>query len=735
MNNLTQTILNSNRHGNSNFQFFTDTVFSKIDKKPDTGKLSQTLQILKRRSLVISGIVVVVNSAVVYSVINEQPTYQGKFQILVESLNENNSLEKLNSLNSNIARPSLDYESQIQVLKSPKVLQNVIKKLPKFYSNINYNSLVKDLTVRRFGGTKIIEVSYKNHDNNKVRTVLNTISKVYLEYSFNGRQNKLIQGLNFIDKQIPDLQNRVAQLQKQMQTFRQKNNFIDPESQSTVISQQIQYLTQQRLSVNQQLATARDNYLRLQTQEGQLAVLDDARLYQELISKYQQLDIQLSQESSRFQSEHPVIQTLQERKNNLLPIIQNEAKRALTIKIAEAAIAIQKIDVDNQQLAQAEQELQRKLKQLPVLSTEYINIQRNLEIANESLHQFLIHQEKLQLEVAQIELPWELIQAPTQSELPISSNIPLRLLLGFAASSLLGVGAALILEKIDNTYQTVEMIKENIKLPLLGTLPFNQSISHIRPQNFISSRSDGRFSDMFSSLSSQTKYYDQGGFWESLQLLYGNIQLLNLDKPIRSLIISSATSGDGKSTVAFHLAQTARSMGKRVLLVDADLHCPQIHKLSRLDNLLGLSNLISSNINVEQVIRQMPECQDLFVITAGSIPPDPARLLSSDKMKEMMDYFHQNFDLVIYDVPPMLGLVDVRLLAPYTDGLMLVVRVGKTDKSLLAQVQDSFKIAPMNLLGLVINGDKAKLPGYNYYYSDYQERLHKDENKITISNF
>ncbi|MTJ47971.1 CpsD/CapB family tyrosine-protein kinase [Dolichospermum sp. UHCC 0259] len=136
---------------------------------------------------------------------------------------------------------------------------------------------------------------------------------------------------------------------------------------------------------------------------------------------------------------------------------------------------------------------------------------------------------------------------------------------------------------------------------------------------------------------------------------------------------------------------------------------------------------------MEQVIQKMPQFKDLFVITAGPIPPDPARLLSSDKMKQMMEYFHQNFDLVIYDVPPMLGLVDVRLLAPYTDGLMLVVRVGQTDKSALNQVEENLKIAPINLLGLVINGDKTRLPGYNYYYSNHREAVHSDENKSTIS--
>ncbi|MTJ07936.1 polysaccharide biosynthesis tyrosine autokinase [Anabaena sp. UHCC 0204] len=722
------------KKGHSEHQSSNMPVFSAFEETSDSGDLRQILETLKRRSLVIAGISIVVNGGVTYSTLTQEPIYQGNFQLLVESVNEDSSLGKVSLLDSNIAKPSLDYESQIQVLKSPELLQGVIKQLQESYPEITYGSLLQDLTIRRFGATKVIEVSYKSHDTQKIKVVLDAISQFYLNYSLDKRQTKLRQGVQFADKQLPNIQNRVAQLQKEMQIFRQRYNFISPESQSETISGQIQSLTQQRLAVNQQLAAARANYMSLQRQEGQLAILNNAPLYQQLIAQQRQLDTQISGELARFQPENPVIQTLEEKRNNLLPIIQSEARRALTIKAAEATTLLQRIEVDSQQLIQAEQQLQRKLEQLPVLSRQYTDIQRNLQLANESLNRFLTNREQLQIEVAQTELPWELIQAPMQPESPISPNIQRSLLLGFVASSLLGVGAALILEKIDNTYQTVESIQEKIKLPLLGTLPFDKSISHHPSRHLANSVSEqevvsedtaqgiGRFSNMFSNSSSQPRYYGYGAFWESLQVLYGNIQLLNSDKPIRSLIISSAMSGDGKSTVAFNLAQIATSMGKRVLLVDADLRCSQVHTLSGLNNLWGLSNLISSNMDMEQVIQEMPAMKNLSVITAGPIPPDPARLLSSDKMKQLMDYFHHNFDLVIYDAPPMLGLVDVRLLAPYTDGLMLVVRIGKTDKSALTQVQDNFKVAPINLLGVVINGDKKKLQGYNYYYSDYNKR-------------
>ncbi|MTJ11429.1 polysaccharide biosynthesis tyrosine autokinase [Anabaena sp. UHCC 0187] len=718
-------------------RFFPHSTLSEFPEEGSDWNLRQFLSLLQRRAIIITGVVTVAMAGVTYSTLKQENIYQGNFQILVEPVNNDNDLGKINIGDTNISRANgLDYESQIQVLKSPELLQPVVKKLQESYPDITYTSLLEGLTIRRFGAAKVIEVSYKSNDTQKIQFVLDAISKFYLNYSLDKRQTKLRQGVQFVDKQLPEIQKRVTYFQKEMQIFRQRYNFIDPENQSQAISQEIQFLTQQRLSINQQLVAARANYLSLQGEEGQLAVINSAPLYQQLIVQQRQLDTQISGELTRFQPDNPVIQSLQEKRDNLLPIINKEAQRALNIKIAEAASLIRKAEVDSQQLIQAEQQLQKKLEQLPVLSRQYTDIQRSLQIANESLNRFLANREQLQIQVAQTELPWELIQAPTQREYPISPNITSSLLMGLVASSLLGIGAALLIEEMDNTYHTIESLKDKIRLPILGTLPFDKTVSHnpyLNPANKVSNAEivatdipQGRdqLSRIFRSQSSQNNYYGQGAFWESLQVLYSNLQLLNSDQPIRSLIISSSVPGDGKSTVSFHLAKIATAMGKKVLLVDADLRRPQIHRLSELNNLWGLSNLISSNMDVEQVMKEMPNMKDLSVITSGPIPPDPARLLSSDRMRQIMDYCHQSFDLVIYDAPPMLGLVDARLIAPHTDGVMLVVRMNKTDKSALAQVQDSLKTYPINVLGIVVNGDKSQTNRYNSYYGQsHQERV------------
>ena len=710
---------------------FSNPTFSQFSEEASDFNLKSFVGLLQRRAIIIIGVASVTMGGVIYTTFKQVPIYESGFQILVEPVNSDSELGKIDVGLANALKPSgLDYESQIQVLKSPELLGDFIKEIQKSYPNINYYTFLEGLNIRRLGESKIIQVSYRSDNSRKIKLILDPLADFYLKYSLNKRQTKLRQGVQFVDAKLPEIRTRLGQLQKEMQMFRQRYNFIDPENQSQVISSQIQSLAQQRLTINQQLTAARANYDRLQRREEQLAILNTAPLYQTLIGQQRQLDTQISGELTRFQPDNPVIRTLQEKRANLLPIIEAEAARTINIKISEATDLIKKIEIDNQYITQVEKQVQLKLDQLPVLSRQYTEILRNLQIANESLNRFLAAREQLQIEIAQTELPWELIQAAIQPQYPISPDIPRNLILGFVASSLLAIGAAFLREQTDNTYHSIENVQDKIGLPLLGTLPFNKNLVRNPSLNLTKTAKDQEpevvvdpliASDELSNTparrpSRSSYYYGQGSFWESLQVLYSNLQLLNSDRPIKSLVVSSAVPGDGKSTVGFSLAKTAAIMGKKVLLIDCDLRKSKVHKLTQLNNLWGTSSLISSDIDVNQVIQKMPGLNGLSVMTAGPVPPDPARLLSSDKMSQMMEYFSENFDLVIYDTPPLSGLVDARLVAVHTDGVMLVVRIDKTDKSAVKQLVDTLKASPINLLGVVVNGEKFRGFGYNYNY-------------------
>ncbi|NEP83810.1 MAG: CpsD/CapB family tyrosine-protein kinase, partial [Okeania sp. SIO3B3] len=185
-----------------------------------------------------------------------------------------------------------------------------------------------------------------------------------------------------------------------------------------------------------------------------------------------------------------------------------------------------------------------------------------------------------------------------------------------------------------------------------------------------------------------------------------------------SFVISSATPGDGKSTIAAHLARAAAAMGQRVLLIDGDLRCPQIHNMMGLSNQQGLSSIIADGVPIETAIQRSPVDENLFVLTSGPIPPDPTKILSSRQMHQLIQDAATTFDLVICDTAPLLGRADASLLSACTNGLMLVVGLGKTEREALNLALDDLSMAGVPMLGIVGNGDRAD--SYYQRYYDYE---------------
>ncbi|MEO1374622.1 MAG: polysaccharide biosynthesis tyrosine autokinase [Cyanobacteria bacterium J06635_10] len=720
-------------NGHSPPLFLPSQPFPLVQMEDNDWDLSQFLGLLKRRALVIASVMTTVMAGATYTTLTQQPEYESNFRLLVEPVDENDdsSLSKLTSaVDSNFGKSGLDYQTQIEVLKSPELMNNIIRDLESKYPDITYENLIKQdsLNIIRLGETKIIEVRYRSDDPTQVKEVLDTVARNYLKYSLEKRQTQLNQGIRFVEKELPPIKKQVDTLQKQLEAFRQQYDFFDPNTQSTQVSEQLKLLAEQRQGVEQQLAKAKANFAILQQERGALAILKNAPVYQQLVIQLRQLETQIAEESTRFQDNAPVIQRLKEKRQKLLPLLQQEGRRILSITLSEAANQVKTLELQTQQLTAAEQKLSQNIKQLPALARKYTELQQNLQIANESLNRFLTTRQNLQIEAAQTELPWEMIKAPVKPENPVSPNIQRNLILGFVASALLGIGAALLREKLDNTYHNVDALKKDLKLPLLGALPIDKHLKNNQKrtskvkfsQDTKSADGTPEFSPIFHPESRAASYFQESGqFVEALRVVHTNLQLLSSDRQIRSIVISSALSEDGKSTVAYNLARVAASMGQKVLLVDTDLRCPQIHALTGLPNLGGLTNLISGNMPASEVMQDLPDISGCSVITSGAIPPDAARLLSSVKMKQLVAQFHQKFDLVIYDAPPLIGLADATLLAPHTDGVMLVVRMDKTERDLVKKAIDNLKTSRTNVLGVVANGDKSMFHKYyhKYYHS------------------
>ncbi|MCL1471263.1 GumC family protein [Argonema antarcticum] len=742
-----------NNNGRQFQQFpniYSDPPYEEEGSKLD---LRQILGVLRRRFLVVATVAIGVASVVGTRTWNSQPQYIGSFRVLVEPITAETKVAQTFGA---IVYSILDYDTQTEVLRSPSVMTPIIEKIKAKYPEITYESLIGNLIITRLGQTKIIEVRYQDVDSKKINDVLQQVADGYLSYSRTERQSDVRQGIDFVQEQLPNLRLRVDTLQARLQKFRQQYNFIDPETKAQELSGRMNGISQEQSNTKTRLDEMRSLYgtlqgqLGLQPNEAILAsALSEASRYQKLLSEFQDVETKLAVESVRFTPENPTILALKEQREKLLPLINKEAQRVLGNNLSPATInrerltyqnsirlsltqqfvdttnQIKVLEVRNKALDQASALLIREFQQMPIRAREYTDLKRELEVSTDSLLRFLSSRESLEIEAAQKATPWKLINTP-DAAVVISPSKYRNIMLGVIAGLILGAGAAWLAEMLDSVFHSVDDLKEKSGMPILGIVPFHKSVKKLFPVTETARILAGE-NQKNAPADSNLRRYNASPFVEAFRSLYTNVRLLSSDLPIRSLVISSSTPAEGKTLVALNLAQAAAAMGQRVLLVDADLRRPQVHERFGLTNMRGLSNLISAeDLDINDVIQQSPLEENLFVMTSGQVPPDPTRLLSSEKMQNIMAQLQTAFNLIIYDTPPLLGFADANILGTTTDGVVLVVGLGKTDRYSLMQTIEGLKMSGTPVLGMVANGVKKNTvhwhDSYNRYYTQTAEK-------------
>jgi protein-tyrosine kinase len=202
---------------------------------------------------------------------------------------------------------------------------------------------------------------------------------------------------------------------------------------------------------------------------------------------------------------------------------------------------------------------------------------------------------------------------------------------------------------------------------------------------------------------------------EQYRTIRTNIQFSSVDESIKSLLITSSGPGEGKSTTVANLAIVFAQQGKRVLLIDADLRKPTVHYTFQLNNHIGLTNVLTKQSTIDASVNKTV-IDNLFVMSSGPIPPNPAELLGSKAMDEFLEISLQQFDMVIFDTPPVLAVTDAQILANKCNGTILVVNSGKTEIEPAVKAKELLLSSNGKLLGVVLNNKKVKDSQYYYYY-------------------
>jgi capsular exopolysaccharide synthesis family protein len=660
--------------------------------------------------------------------------------------------------NTQASETVLDYPTQIQILLSPQLLEPIVEKMKAQYPDLTYEALAKNITIQRViessAETKILEIKYNAPDAKSAQEISTIISKEYIDYSVSERQTNLRRAIQFVNEQLLKVEGQVRQLEQLLQQFRERYQLLDPATFGTQVSTQAGTI-QGQLAENQiQLMQTRQLYTSLQ-QQLQLSpasaeaasVLTESPSYQNLRTQLQEIESKLAIKSAELTPNHPEVEALRAQRSKLLPLInqaaqsslgrslskniantsalpyQNSLRQGLSKQFVDAAIQMQVLEAQRQGILRAQRALQTKMGQLPAITRQYEHLQRRLQIANETYRKFLEKREELSINAARSEAPWELLGKPSivsTSSASLSRDLALGTILGL----LLGIGIAILLDKTNDAIHSLQDLRLELNRPILGIIPLEKQLEEspflAADHNFLKSEAGLSLfankelpgfllnSEQFplANLASLTAkkgaHYSYSPFLEAFRSLYSQLHLLNPDLPISSLVISSCSPQEGKTTTSLHLAQAAAAMGRKVLLVDADLRAPSLSSTLNLPNSPGLSDLMATEGNLQSAIHPLQGTENLYVLTAGMIPSDPTRILASQKMQRLMGVFNEQFDLVIYDCPP-LNLADSTIIAPQTDGLMIVAQLGSVPRSLLKESVRMLEVAQIPILGVVAN--------------------------------
>lgn len=664
------------------------------------------------------------------------PTYKSSMQLLVEPNVQSKGQGDATQNPNQFIDPStqVDTATQLNLMRNTEHLEKAANELKGEYSDIDAGQIKRSLVLSQIKekednvATKIFQAEYSDRDEIKTQRVLEELQKVYLDYNKQQQQERLRRGLKVINEQLDKVRKELAGSETSLLRFRKTQNLTDPESEAKTLETSLTAVEQERLNVRAQYqdAIARHQSLEQRLQRTPQNALVSARLsqstrYQALLNEIQKTDLELEKQRLLYTEEAPRVKDLIIQKQRQLQLLQQEAGTTLGVNQLNAPPeSLQKqgndsaIDLNlagqlvetqttyiglrarDQSLGEREGQLRNDLKRFPALLAEYNRLQPLVQINRERYNQLVKAEQQLRQELDKGQFEWKLVEKPQKGAF-MGPNLQQNLMLGGVVGLILGGIAAAMREASDDSVHTTAELEKQFAIPLLGTTP------KLPPAKTRESMIQLPFGKPAVLAPWTIQVLQSPPRWESLDLIYKNIELLNTVASLKSLMITSALADDGKSALALGLAMSAARLHKRVLLIDANLRQPSLHAQLNLPNEQGLSSLLGSDVDLpSQISIQSCGSSYIDILTAGPIPADPANLLSSPRMKQLMTAFEANYDLVLIDAPPVLGLVDALLAGSSCRSTVMVASIGRVTRTQLAQA--TAMLSKLNLIGVVANG-------------------------------
>src|SRR5580692_8308752 len=582
-----------------------------------------------------------------------------------------------------------------------------------------------NLKVTLAPNTHIVEVRFRSPDKDMAAKVVNTLMTDYTENNFKSRFDSTMQAEDWLSKQLVDLQMKVESSQEKLVRYQKEHEILGIDEKQNITTAKLDELNK-ALTAAESERMGKESVYRL-VQSGDADTVASAStaleaagtgtqsastLLEGLRTKEADLRIQAAELNTQFGPSYPKLAQLNNQLKEIDAQILLETRKVAGKIRGQYLAAVQRETMLHDALEKQKQE-ENKLNESAI---QYSILKRDLE-SYRTLYEGLMEKMKEAGVSAGLKSNnFRIVDVARIPTSPIEPNIPRNLAFAFMLGLTSGVGLAFLLEGLDNTVRTTEQAQMISGLPPLGMIPLGSRTA----------REGANAKRMVIATSKEavelvTQVRPQSQMAESYRALRTSLLLSNLGAPPKVIMITSALPQEGKTTTSINCAVVLAQKNVRVLLIDADLRRPSIHKTLGMGPRSGLSSVLTGSATLKQTITTSSILPNLWVLPAGTPPPNPAELLASANMRDLLEELRGQYDHIVIDTPPTLSVTDAVVLSPRADAVILVIRSGQTTKQALRRSRDILAQVNAKVSGVLLNAVDLSSPDYYYYY-EYQSK-------------
>jgi succinoglycan biosynthesis transport protein ExoP len=587
-----------------------------------------------------------------------------------------------------------DTEHDEQIVAEPESDARKIAKL-----------IQKDISVDPVRDTKLADVSYTHKKPEMAQLVADALVQAYIDETLDIKTSTARNALQWMTAKAAEEQKKLESSEKNLQEYMRKNDIVTVENRLTVLPERLsgfskeladaQTQEKEQEAIYRQIERAGKNYDALES----IPIFTASDVLRQIRSQLVASEQKVQELSAKYGKKHPAMQQALEERRILQRARRDEIDRISTAAKNAYELARSKVKDIKAMMEETKSELQDTNERF----VQYSILNRNKDM-NRTVFEALSSSIKTTDVTAQsMDIKIWAVKKADLPKYPSKPNKKLYLLVGLSLGLGAGLGLIFLLDALDNSARSPKEIEERYGLTVLGSVedmnPKKHNIETFVRDNPLSPTA------------------------ESYRLIRSSLLLSTPEHPPRVILMTSMVQQEGKSTTTKNLAHILAQNDKKVLIIDCDMRRPRQHSMFGIVNNYGLSNYLSGNTDEKQkLIRQVPDSQ-VYLITSGPVPPNPAELLNSNKMVQLTKETQEQFDFVLLDSPPVQQVTDSLALAPIADGTVLVVKAGKTTYDMLDTGIKRLREGHGHLLGIVLNRLKKKHSdrGYYGYYSYYSK--------------